>query len=163
MIKPSGPSSHIVKNLVDAFGKIGKNTWSKDRNVARHVFSQAIVNKNTGVLRFLKTTSKLVNLNVKSLRRYSIRREHLDITGQTYFWALIGRLPRRDMNLVDAVKGLVQSFWHDHTRLSSNQKDVLKLRRGSKDREPHIKHRSFTCMGMQDCSWHSWLSFGLKF
>src|SRR5713226_4482194 len=44
------------------------------------------------------------------------------------------------MKLVDAVKGLVQSFWHDHTRPSSNQKDVLKLRRGSKDREPHIKH-----------------------
>jgi len=25
------------------------------------------------------------------------------------------------------------------------------------------RHRSFTCMGMQDCSWHSWLSFGSKF
>ena len=46
------------------------------------------------------------------------------------------------MKLVDAVKGLVQSFWHDHARPSSNQKDVLKLRRGSKDREPHIKHNT---------------------
>ena len=44
------------------------------------------------------------------------------------------------MKLVDVVKGLVQSFWHDHTRPSSNWKDVLKLRRGSKDHEPHIKH-----------------------
>ena len=44
------------------------------------------------------------------------------------------------MKLVDAIKGLVQSFWHDHTRPSSNRKDVLKLRRGSKDHEPHIKH-----------------------
>ena len=47
MIKTSGPSSHIVKSLVDAFGKIDKNTQSKDCNAARHVLSQAIVNKNT--------------------------------------------------------------------------------------------------------------------
>ena len=116
-------------------------TRSKDRNAARRVLSQAIVNKNTRVLRFLKPTSKLVNLNVKTLHRYSIRREHLDTIAQTYFWAFIGRLPRCDMKLVDAVKGLVQSFWNDHTRPSSNRKDVLKLIRVSKDREPHIKNR----------------------
>ena len=44
------------------------------------------------------------------------------------------------MKLVDAVKGLVQSFWHDHTRHSSKWKDVLKVRRGSKDRDQHIKN-----------------------
>ena len=66
MIKTSGPSSHIVKILVDAFGKICKNTRSKDRNATRRVLSQAIVNKNTTVLCFLKPTSKLVNLNVKN-------------------------------------------------------------------------------------------------
>ena len=37
MIKPYGPSSHIVKSLVDAFGKIGKNTRSKDCNAAPRV------------------------------------------------------------------------------------------------------------------------------
>ena len=140
MVRNSGPSSHIVKSLVDAFGKIGKNTRSKDRNAVRHVLSQTIVNKNTKLLHFLKPTCKIVNLNVKTLCRYSIRREHLDTTAQTYFWAFIGRFPRRDMKLVDVVKGLVHSFWHDHTRPFSNRKDVLKLRRGSKDREPHIKH-----------------------
>ena len=90
MIKPYGPCSHIVKSLVDAFGKIGKNTQSKDHNAARRVLSQEIVNKNTRVLGFLKPTSKLVNLNVKTLRRYSIRREHFDTTGQIEFWAFIG-------------------------------------------------------------------------
>ena len=78
MINTSGPSSHIIKSLVYAFGKIGKNTRSKDHNAACHVLSQAIVNKNTRVLHFLNPTSKLVNLNVKILHRYSIRREHLD-------------------------------------------------------------------------------------
>ena len=103
MINTSGPSSHIVKILVDSFGKNGKNTRSKDRNATRHVLSQAIVNKNTKVLRFLKPTSKLVNLNVKTLHKYSIRREHLDTTVKIDFWAFIGRLPCRDMKLVDAV------------------------------------------------------------
>ena len=44
------------------------------------------------------------------------------------------------MKLIDVVKGLVQSFWHDNTRHSLNQKDVLKLRKSSKDHEPCIKH-----------------------
>ena len=88
MINNSGPSSHIVKSLVDSFGKIGKNTCSKDCNVAHHVLSQSIVNKNTRVLHFLKPTYKVVILNVKTLCRYSIRREHLDTTDQTDFLGL---------------------------------------------------------------------------
>jgi hypothetical protein len=55
-------------------------------------------------------------------------------------WAFTSRLPRSDMKLIGAVKGLVQDFWHENTRPSSNQKYVLKLRRGSRDHEPHIKH-----------------------
>ena len=55
-------------------------------------------------------------------------------------WAFTGKLPRFDMKLIDAVKGLVQEFWHDNNRPSSNEKDVAKLRKGSRDREQHIKH-----------------------
>ena len=44
------------------------------------------------------------------------------------------------MNLIDAVKELVQIFCHDHTRPSSNQRDVLKLRKGSTKCEPRVKH-----------------------
>ena len=44
------------------------------------------------------------------------------------------------MKLIDAVKELVQKFWHDHTRPISNQRDVLKLRKGSTECEPHVKH-----------------------
>ena len=43
------------------------------------------------------------------------------------------------MKLIDVVKGLVQEFWRDNSRPSSNQKDVLKLRMGSRDHEPHTK------------------------
>ena len=55
-------------------------------------------------------------------------------------WAFTGRLPHSDMNLIGVVKGLVHYFWHENTRPYSNQKDVLKLRRGSKYHEPHIKY-----------------------
>ena len=56
-------------------------------------------------------------------------------------WAFSGRLPRKDMKLVEAVKGLVRTFWHDNTRPYSNTKDVLIKRcRGSMNNEPHFKH-----------------------
>ena len=38
------------------------------------------------------------------------------------------------------MKGLVQTFWHDNTRPSSNMKDVLKRCRGSRNTELHAKH-----------------------
>ena len=103
------------------------------------MLSQSIVNKSTRALRLLKPTSKLVGLDIKALRRYCSRREQLDF-GETDVWSFVGRLPRSDMKLIDAVKGLVQEFWRDNSRPSSNQKDVLKLRMGSRDREPYIKH-----------------------
>jgi hypothetical protein len=55
-------------------------------------------------------------------------------------WAFSSRLPRFDMKLIEAVKGLVQEYWNDNNIPSSNQKYVVKLRKGSRDREPHIKH-----------------------
>ena len=57
--------------------------------------------------------------------------------GGNYCSAFVGRLPHRDMKLIDAVKELVQTFWHDHTKPSSNQRDVLKPRKGSTKREPY--------------------------
>ena len=50
MINSSEPSSHVVKILVDAFSTIGNKSRSKDRNAARHVLSQSIVNKSTKAL-----------------------------------------------------------------------------------------------------------------
>ena len=54
-------------------------------------------------------------------------------------WVFTSRLPHYDMKLIEVVKGLVQENWHDSCRPSSNQKDVVKLRKGSRDHEPHIK------------------------
>ena len=102
------------------------------------MLSKSIVNKSTRALRLLNPTSKLVGSNFKALQRYCSRKEQLD-SGETDVWSFVGRLPHSDMKLIDAVMGLVQEFWRDNTIPSSNQKHVLKVRRGSRDREPHIK------------------------
>jgi hypothetical protein len=39
IVKSLETSHHIVRNLVDAFQKIGKKSRSKDRNATRRVFS----------------------------------------------------------------------------------------------------------------------------
>ena len=106
MINSSEPISHIVRSLVDAFSTIRKKYFSKDPNVARHVLSQSTMNKSTRALQILMPTSKLVGLDIKTLCRYWYRREQCG-SGQTYVWAFIGRLSCSDMNLIDAVKGLV--------------------------------------------------------
>ena len=129
MINSSKPSSYVVRSLVDAFSNIGKKSRSKDCNAARHVLSQSIVNKSTRALPLLKPTSKLVGLDIKALCRYCSRREKLD-SGETNVWSFVGRLPRSEMKLIDAIKGLVHEFWCDNSRPSSNQKYVPKFRRG---------------------------------
>jgi len=78
--------------------------------------------------------------NIKTFREYSNRQDSLDTGDTTNLWAFIGRLPCFEITLIGAVKGLVEDLWHDNTRPSSNQKYVIKLRRGSKDCEPHSKH-----------------------
>ena len=133
------PSSYVVRSLVDAFSNIGKKSRSKDRNAARCVLSQSIVNKSTWALRLLKPTSKLVGLDIKALLRYCSKREQLDF-GKIDVWFFVGRFPHSDMKLIDAVKELVQEFWRDNSRPSSNQKDVLNLRRDSRDHETHMKN-----------------------
>ena len=74
------------------------------------------------------------------MKKYSIMRENLHTLGGKDCWDFVNRLPLRDMKLIDAVKDLVQTLWNDHIRPSSNQRDVLNPRKGSTEREPHVKH-----------------------
>ena len=78
--------------------------------------------------------------NIKTLRKYYNKWDSLNIGGPTYLWPFTSRLPHYDIKLIGEFKGLVHDFWHENTRPSSNQNDVLKLRRGSRDLEPYIKH-----------------------
>ena len=140
VVSCSEASNHVVRNLQSAFNLIGKTSRTKDRNAARRVLSESIVNKSTRQRRLLTHTSHIFKITTKTLRKYSSIREQLDTVGEKDCWAFVGRLPCIDMKLIDAVKELVQTFWKENTRPSSNQRDVLKFRKGSNEREPHVKH-----------------------
>ena len=120
-------SNHIVKYLVVAFTSIGKKTHSQDYNVARRVLVESIVSRSIRQHRLLKCASQFVPLNLNTLKKYSVRRDIVEVEGQMEtLWAFRGRFPCKYMKLVEAVKGLAHTFWHDNTRPSSNTKDVLK-------------------------------------
>ena len=109
--------------------------------MARCILDESIVRRSTRQRCLLKCTSQIVPLHPKTLKKYSIRRDNIDVEGQMEtLWAFSRRFPCKDMKLVEAVKGLVHMFWHDNTRCCSNTNGVLKLCRGSRNNEPHLKH-----------------------
>ena len=76
-------------------------------NVAHHVLAESIVCRYKRQRHLLKSTSQIVPLHPKTLKKYSVRRDNLDVEGQMEtLWAFSGRLPRKDMKLVEVVKGL---------------------------------------------------------
>ena len=75
-------SNHIIKSLAAAFTSIGKKTRSQDCNVARRVLAKSIVCRSTRQHRLLKCTSQIVPLHPKTLKKYSVRRDNLDVEGQ---------------------------------------------------------------------------------
>jgi len=89
-------SNHIVKSLAAAFTFIGKKTRSKDCNVARCVLAESIVCRSTRQRRLLKCTSEIVSLHPKTLKKYSVRRDNLDVEGQMEtLWALMVGFPAK--------------------------------------------------------------------
>ena len=78
IVRGSETSNHIVRNLVDAFQKIGRKTRSKYHNAARRILSESVVSKITRQRCLLKETSNLIKCNVKTLRKYSIRQDSLE-------------------------------------------------------------------------------------
>ena len=129
-------TNHVVINLQVSYNTIGNNICSKYHGVSYHVFLELIVNKTTWQCHLLKHKSYIFKVSAKMLWRYSIKRQILGNLGQKYYWAFIGRIPCSNMKLIGVVEGLVKNFCHEHARPSSNQKDVLKLRRGSSDYKP---------------------------
>ena len=113
---------------------------TKDLCAAHRVLSESVVTRSTQQCRLLYHTSHILKLNRKNVKKYFVIRENLETPGGKDCCDFVGRLPRPDMKQIDALKNLVQNFGHDHTIPSSNQRDLLKLRKGSTKREPHVKH-----------------------
>ena len=110
MVRSSDVNNHIVRNLQSAFNAIGKRSRTKDLCAARRVLSESVVSKSTRKRCLLSHTSHVFKLNRKTVKKYSVLRENLEIPGGKDCWSFVGRLPRRDMKLIDDVKDLVQNF-----------------------------------------------------
>ena len=140
MVRSLEANNHIVRNIQSAFNAIGKMSHTKYICVAHRVLSDSVVSKSTWQRFLLSHTSQILKLNRKNVQKYSVIGENLQIPGGKDCWAFVSRLPHWEMKLIDAIQVLVQTFWHDHARPSSIQIDVLKLRKGSTEVEPHVKH-----------------------
>ena len=104
-------SNHIVKYLAAAFTSIRKKTRSKDCNVAHCVLAESIVCRSTRQRRLLKCTSQIVPLHPNKLKKYSVRRDKLDVEGQMEtLWAFSNMFPCKHMKLVKAVKAILHMF-----------------------------------------------------
>ena len=73
--------------------------------MACRVLAKLIVYRSTRQCHLLKCTSQIVALHPKTLKKYLVRRDNLDVEGQMEtLWAFSGRFPRKNMKLVEAVK-----------------------------------------------------------
>ena len=109
--------------------------------MACRVLAESIVSRSTRQCRLLKCTSQFVPLHPKTFKKYSVRRDNLEVEGQMEtLWAFSDRFPCKDMKLVEVMKGLLHTFLHDNTRPSSNTNDVLKCCRRSMNNESRVKH-----------------------
>ena len=131
---------HVMSTVASAIQSIGKNSRSKDKNTARRAINTAIVNKTTLNKIMVSNISEVLKMHPKTLLRAAKRRESIENDPINQCWSFSGRLPRSDIKLNVEIKSLIEKYWHDNTRVSSNARDVLKLRVGSKVHDPHPKH-----------------------
>lgn len=85
----------------------------------------------------------LLKISRTTLHHALGRREKIeDLGNNNSLWAFSGRLPRKDKVVVDALRWLIEFFWHDNKRVSPNQRDVVRRQIGSRSHESHAKHFS---------------------
>ena len=88
----------------------------------------------------VRKKSKSLRISRTTLVKALVRWEKIENSNETSFWSFQGRLPCKDKVIVDALRTLIENFWHENTRASPNQKDVIKRRIWKTNREPHAKH-----------------------
>ena len=129
----------FVKNLMSAYDKVGSKSRTKDSNITRWVLTSTIVSTQMKKARLMRKTSKPLKIGRRTLRRVMLRHERLEDPTKNELWTFNGRLPRKDKEISEALKLLIEDFWKNSTHFSPNQRDVVR-RIGSRNREPHAKH-----------------------
>ena len=88
----------------------------------------------------ISNLSGYLNIHCKTLQRAMKRRKSIEIDPINQCWSFSGRLPRSNRKLTNEIKIVIENFWHDHTWVSPNIKDVLKEKKspGSKIGRAHV-------------------------
>ena len=90
--------------------------------------------------RLMRKTSKTFKIGKGTLRRAMLRRERLEDPTKNELWTFSSRLSRKDKEISEALKSLIEYFWKNNTRVSPNQRDVVRRRIGSQNRESDAKY-----------------------
>jgi len=69
-----------------------------------------------------------------------LRSERLEDPTKNELWTFNSTLPRKDKEISEALKSLIEDFWKTNKCVSPNQRDVVRSRIGSRNCEPHAKH-----------------------
>ena len=88
----------------------------------------------------MRKKRKTLKLGRGTLRRAMVRCQRLEDPTKNELWTFSGRLLRKDKEISEALKSLIKDFWKNNTRVSPNQRDVVRRRIGSQNHDPHAKH-----------------------
>ena len=88
----------------------------------------------------MRKKRKTLKIDRGTLRRAMLRHERLEDPRTNELWTFSSRLPRKDKEISKALKSLIEDFWTNNTHVTPNQRDVVRRRIGSQNRDPHAKH-----------------------
>lgn len=88
----------------------------------------------------MRKTIKTLKIGRGTVRRAMVRRERVEDPTKNELWTFSGRLPQKDKEFSEGLKSLIEYFWTNKMLVSPNQRDVIRRRIGSQNRNPHVKH-----------------------
>ena len=127
-------SNHVIineniKNEKSNFmDSIGKKSQSKDRNATWQTITTALVNRSTIKKKMIGNVGGYLNIHPRNFWRSVKRRKSIKIDPINQCCGFSGRFRRSNTKWTNEIKCIIEKYWHDHTRLSPNIKDVLKQR-----------------------------------
>ena len=88
----------------------------------------------------MRKTIKTLKIGRGALRRAMLRHKRLEDLTKNELWIFSGRLPRKDKEISEALKSLIEDSCKNNTCVSPNQRDIVKRRISSQNHDPHAKH-----------------------
>ena len=114
------------KNVTSTLATLAKKRSQVEKNARREILTGVVV-KRTSSSRLISATSKLFKKSRKRLWSHTKFRIQLDENDELACWANIYRRPFHD-RLPNGERDRVKEFWDFNSRVSPNEKDVVRRR-----------------------------------